>query len=155
VTLFALLLATGAGSFLSEHVRAPRNVLLGRLIGGLALLVAFLLFGLAPLIEFAIGWPLALRVAIVVIVLCPLGLCLGAFMPLGLRTVAGLSQHPVEYVAWSWAVNGFFSVISSVLATILSMTFGFSVVLVVALACYLVGTLAFLRIPTGEGRVRG
>jgi len=152
VTLFALLMATGAGSFLSERVRAQRNVVLGRLIGVLALLVAFLLFGLTPLVESAIGWPLALRVVLAVVVLCPLGLCLGAFMPLGLRAVAEQSEHSAEYVAWSWAVNGFFSVISSVLATILSMTFGFSVVLVVALACYLIGTLALLRIPTIPGR---
>jgi hypothetical protein len=150
VTLFALLMATGAGSLLSERIQAPRNVVLGRLIVCLAVLVVFLLFGLTPLVEFAIGWPLALRVALAVIVLSPLGLCLGAFMPLGLRAVAGLSEHPVEYVAWSWAVNGFFSVISSVLGTILSMTFGFSVVLVVALGCYVVGTLAFLRIPVTE-----
>jgi len=153
VTLFALLTATGVGSALSERVRAPRNVVLGRLLGVLGLLVVFLLFGLTPLVESAIGWPLHFRIALVVVVLSPLGLCLGAFMPLGLRAVAGLSQHPAEYVAWSWAVNGFFSVISSVLATILSMTFGFSVVLVVALGCYLVGSLAFLRIPDVEGSV--
>ena len=30
-----------------------------------------------------------------------------------------------EYVAWAWAVNGFFSVIGSVLTTMLAMTFGF------------------------------
>ena len=50
----------------------------------------------------------------------PLGLCLGMFMPLGLGVVNGLSDHPDEYIAWAWAVNGFFSVIGSVLTTILS-----------------------------------
>ena len=60
------------------------------------LFVVFLLFGLTPLVEFAIGWPLALRVVLAVVVLSPLGLCLGVFMPLGLRALAGLSEHPVE-----------------------------------------------------------
>jgi len=50
-------------------------------------------------------------------------------------------------VAWAWAVNGFLSVISSILATMLSMTFGFTVVLALAVLVYLVGILALIRIP--------
>ena len=90
------------------------------------------------------SWPLAARVFVAFVVLAPLGVCLGMFMPLGLGTVAGLSAHPREYVAWAWAVNGFASVIGAVLTTILAMTFGFNVVLVLALAVYGVA-LAVLR----------
>jgi hypothetical protein len=63
-------------------------------------------------------------------------------MPLGLGTVAGLSTHPREYVAWGWAVNGFASVVGAVLATVLAMTYGFHTVLVVALVIYLVALLS-------------
>lgn len=66
------------------------------------------------------------------------------FMPLGLGAVAALTDHPSEYVAWGWAVNGFASVMGSVLTTMLAMTFGFQVVLFVALGVYLVA-LAALR----------
>jgi len=45
-------------------------------------------------------------------------------------------------VAWGWAVNGFFSVIGSVLTTILSMTFGFRVVLMLGFATYVVAAIA-------------
>ena len=45
-------------------------------------------------------------------------------------------------MAWGWAVNGFASVIGSVLTTILAMTFGFQTVLFVALGVYLVALLA-------------
>ena len=58
-----------------------------------------------------------------------------------------LTSHAREYVAWGWAVNGFFSVASSVLATVLSMAFGFKVVLLFAGLVYTVGVLAFARIP--------
>ncbi|MEL7206933.1 MAG: hypothetical protein AAGK32_01650, partial [Actinomycetota bacterium] len=81
-----------------------------------------------------------------ILVLAPLGLCLGTFMPVGLGAVAGLSDHREEYVAWSWAVNGFFSVIGSVLTTILAMTFGFDTVLVVALVTYLIALGALYRL---------
>ena len=77
-----------------------------------------------------------------VLVLAPLGLCLGAFMPLGLITVSRLSVHRGEYVAWGWALNGVFSVIGSILATILSMSYGFRTVLLVAAVVYVLACLS-------------
>ena len=67
-------------------------------------------------------------------------------MPLGLGVVAGLGPHADEYVAWGWAVNGFFSVIGSVGTTILAMAYGFRTVQVVALCVYGVAVLAFLAL---------
>jgi predicted MFS family arabinose efflux permease len=80
-----------------------------------------------------------------------LGLCLGTFMPLGLGAVAGLTEHSSEYVAWGWAVNGFASVVGAVLTTILAMSFGFRVVMFVALAVYGIAVLALrgLLVPSG------
>ena len=46
---------------------------------------------------------------------------------------SGMSPHPDEFVAWSWAVNGFFSVIGSVLTIILAMSIGFRAVQGIAL----------------------
>ncbi len=104
------------------------------------------------LVDVFVSAPLAARVALAVLVLAPLGLCLGAFMPIGLSTVARLTEHEREYVAWAWAVNGFFSVVSSVLATILSMSFGFKVVLLLAALIYAIGVLALTRIPETKAR---
>jgi hypothetical protein len=53
-------------------------------------------------------------------------------------------------VAWGWAVNGFASVIGSVLTTILAMAFGFQAVLVLGLAVYVVALLT-LRTLVGPG----
>ncbi len=152
VTLFSLLVASGLGSWLGGRSTARRGRALARLLAGLAALAIFYATALAPAFA-AFAWaPLALRAALAVIALAPLGLCLGAFMPLGLRTLASLSAHPREYVAWGWAVNGFFSVVSSVLATILSMTLGFRAVLALAVAIYAVGVAAFSRVPERYSR---
>ena len=78
------------------------------------------------------------------LVLAPLGLCLGTFMPLGLTKVASLTDHPTEYVAWGWAVNGFASVVGATLTTVLAMSFGFDVALALGLLVYL-GALVALR----------
>ena len=68
------------------------------------------------------------------------------FMPLGLAPGRRASPTTEQYVAWAWAVNGFFSVIGSVLTTILSMTFGFRAVQFAALAVYAIAALAFTRL---------
>ena len=92
--------------------------------------------------------PFAARATISFAVLAPLGLCLGAFMPLGVGTISELTALRREYVAWAWAVNGFASVIGSVLATILAMTYGFGTLLVLGLAMYVVALTA-LRVLSG------
>jgi hypothetical protein len=61
--------------------------------------------------------------------------------------VARLSDHPTEYMAWAWAINGFFSVISSVLTTILSMAWGFSLVLGLAVVLYALAALVLRSLP--------
>jgi spermidine synthase len=142
VTLASILVFTGVGAYLSGRYphRANRVGLL--LIGVLAVLTLFYQFGLPPITDALLGWPLGGRVLLSFIVLAPLGVCLGHFMPLGLGAVAGLSGYPREYVAWGWAVNGFASVVGAVLTTILAMMFGFRTVLFLALAVYFLAVLA-------------
>ena len=153
VTLFALLLSTGLGSLASERFTATRRSLASL---GLALttLVVFYTVGLTPVIEACLAAPLAARIVVTVVVLTPLGLCLGLFMPLGLRTLAASTAYREEYVAWAWAINGFFSVISSLLSSILSMILGFTLVIWVALGIYWIGLAAFARIPTDRDTAR-
>lgn len=136
VTLASLLLFTGVGALLSERRKGSVARTIPYVAAAIAALTLFYLFVLPSITDGALGWPLAARVALAFVFLAPLGLCLGMFMPLGLGTVAGMSAYPREYVAWGWAVNGFASVIGSVLTTILAMTYGFRTVLVLALVVY-------------------
>ena len=50
--------------------------------------------------------------------------------------MSALGPHREEYVAWGWAVNGFFSVLGSTLTTVLSMSYGFRTVLLLGLLAY-------------------
>jgi len=136
VTLMSLLVFTGIGALLSNRWQQRPARVLPVLLAAITALTAFYELGLGPVTDALIGLPLAARIAIAFLALAPLGLCLGTFMPLGLRAVSGLSEFPREYVAWGWAVNGFASVIGSVLSTILAMTFGFRIVLLLALLAY-------------------
>jgi spermidine synthase len=150
VTLFGVLIFSGLGSALSARFAARRNRALVSLLVTLAALVVLFQVGLPLVVDALVGAPLALRIAVTVAMIAPLGLCLGAFLPLGLETVAALTSHSNEYVAWAWAINGFFSVITATLSTMLAMSFGFRAVLLLGLAIYTVGVLAMLRVPAAR-----
>ena len=142
VTLASILIFTGVGALLSSRWRDNPGQILPALLAAIAALTVFYAFGLQPMTDALLGWPLAGRVLLAFAVLAPLGVCLGMFMPLGLGAVAGMTTYSREYVAWGWAVNGFASVVGAVLTTILAMQFGFRTVLFVALAVYGVAVLA-------------
>ena len=112
---------------------------------------------MAPLLELAAGGPQALRIVLALAAVAPLGLCLGVFLPLGVGAVAELSVHSREYVAW--AVNGFFSVMGSVLSTALAMAFGFRAVLLAAVVIYALAVACLTSVPapchTGDEDLAG
>jgi len=152
VTLMALLVSTGIGALVLGP-RAERGDGVLRAVGvTLALLTAYYAFGIGYVVDAFVGAPLPLRIALAVVMIVPLGICLGTFMPAGLARVAALTEHQSQYVAWGWAVNGFFSVLGSVLTTILSMSYGFRAVLLLALATYAVAILVLRRIPSRASR---
>jgi hypothetical protein len=146
VTLAALLIFTGIGAALSPRTTRDPNRAIPALVGVIVALSAFYRWGLTPVTEAFFETGLAVRVLVAFVVLAPLGLCLGTFMPLGLTKVASLTEHSTEYVAWGWAVNAFASVVGATLATVLAMTFGFDLVLVLALVVYLVALAAMWRL---------
>jgi MFS family permease len=150
VTLASILLFTGVGALLSGRYQNYRTRVVPFLLIAIVVLTIFYQFALPALTDALLDWPLGVRFAIAFVVLAPLGICLGTFMPLGLGAVAEITEYPREYVAWGWAVNGFSSVIGAVLTTILAMTFGFRTVLFVALGAYVIALLALrilLRTP--------
>jgi hypothetical protein len=144
VTLASILIFTGVGALLTERYRDRPARVMPVLLAAITVLTLFYLLGMKPLTDGLLGAPLGLRVPIAFGLLAPLGICLGAFMPLGLGAVARLTEYSREYVAWGWAVNGFASVVGAVLTTLLAMVFGFRVVLLLGLVVYFIA-LAVLR----------
>jgi hypothetical protein len=86
-----------------------------------------------PVFQFFLGYTLPVRIAISLLLVAPLGVALGMPFPLGLRLA---SAQTTSIGAWAWGVNGFFTVIGTVLALSLGMIFGFRVVLLLSALCY-------------------
>ena len=76
------------------------------------------------------------------LLIAPLAFFMGMPFPLGLRMVA---ERAPEFIPWAWALNGFASVISAALATILAVEFGFTLVLLSALLLYAGASLLIRR----------
>jgi hypothetical protein len=81
-------------------------------------------------------------VAAVALLTAPVGFLMGVPFARGVRALHG----EVLLVPWAWAANGSTSVVSAVLAAILALSVGFTPVLLVGGALYLMA--AFLMRPT-------
>ena len=65
---------------------------------------------------------------------------MGMPFPLALSRLAA---HRPDLVPWAWGINGCASVLSAILATLLAMTFGFRVVVLMAMALYVLAAAKF------------
>jgi hypothetical protein len=140
-----LLVAAGIGSGYLSPKLSLRLVL-----PLITLLVITYPFLLPPLFDATLKFPFAGRVVITAVALFPLGILLGIPFPGGLRLVA---QESAGLIPWIWAVNGCASVISAVLAAMLALTWGFSVVLWSAALAY--GLAGLVILPGIRGRGLG
>jgi len=143
VVLASLLLASGLGA-----VSAPRIV---RTLGGIrvvayalsaAILVEALLF--LPQLPRLLALPFPARVGFTFLLVLPIGVGLGTFLPTGLED---LKRERPEAVPWAWGVNGVFSVLGPVLAVAFSITWGMRALLLAAVVVYLTAALAYPGAP--------
>ena len=140
VVLFSLILATGAGSFLSERLPLRSKA---RFLGWGLLLGAYLLFlsfGLPSVLASWQGAGTLVRAALSVLFIAPAGILMGFGFPTGMRLVQAIDSRPTP---WFWGINGAAGVLASVLAVISSIAFGIQVTLAAGALCYLA------IIPTG------
>ena len=88
-----------------------------------------------PLLPEGIGLSFALRAFIVFVLVAPVGVCLGVFVPSALDE---LKERAAPFVPWAWGINGIFSVMAPVATFAWSMTWGINALLLAALPVYLV-----------------
>jgi predicted membrane-bound spermidine synthase len=142
VVLASLLIFTGIGANVSGRFTNDPRAAVKRIIPILLLILAVSAVIIPWVFSFALGLSLPLRVLLSMLVLAPLAICLGMPFPLGLRIVSSAAE---ALVPWAWGVNGFFTVIGTVMALILAMSFGFRMVLVLGGAAYLLAWAAIAQ----------
>jgi spermidine synthase len=133
VLLFAIILSTGIGSFLSEQLPLTRMpwALLYPAVACAAILVTR--FVLAYLTKEMVPAPMSTKIVVSIAAIFPVGVVLGFFFPAGMRLVRSI--HPQE-TPWYWALNGIFGVLSSAVAVFISIFLGISINFYLSAICY-------------------
>jgi hypothetical protein len=131
-TLGILLFASGLGSYYSGKFQNNKKMRLAIPLVIAAILVLYA-FVLSPILTATIGIALPLKITIAVVLLGTLGFFLGMPFPIGIDYLSGKNTDDIP---WAWALNGYFSVISTVLATIISVELGYLLLLSMAAFIY-------------------
>jgi len=88
---------------------------------------------LSTVLSFTIGTSLPVKILISIALIGIPGFFLGMPFPAGIKY---LSVGRQEDIPWAWAFNGYFSVISTALATIISVEAGYVWLLLIAAFTY-------------------
>jgi len=141
VLLFVLLLAGGAGSYLSSRVFGGDLQRRGlQLLAAAAAVLAGAALVTPQLVASFAGAETPVRIAACAALLGVMGLFLGTLFPLGMRLAT--ASRP-QLAPWLWGVNGATSVLASVLAVVIAMIFGISASFWTGVASYVVAAIAF------------
>ena len=149
VVLTAFLIFAGAGSLFAGQIQSRYNnrLIIVSAVAGISVLCIAYLFLLNPLFASLVAASSVIKIVISIVLIAPLAFCMGMPFPAALDI---LGKHADQYVPWAWGINGCASVISAVLATLLAIHFGFSMVVLTAVILYLTIILVNLR-PTEVG----
>ena len=135
-----LLIGSAAGSALTGRFSVCRPWRWTAATAGILVLYVLLL---GPLLQMTLPLAMPLRAALAVMVLTPAAVIMGMPFPLGLRL---LNQVHQAEVPWAWGINSCLSVVGAAFATILAVEFGYSLLLLLAAAAYLLPTTIRFRV---------
>jgi len=123
--LFGILFFSGLGSRFGVS-RIPLKLALPGLLGNLVLYAFFL----SPAITATLSFHLIVRLGLAVLMIAPIGFLLGIPFPAGLvwmrHQAGGGDAANRQWIAWMWGVNGAASVVASILASLVSLSLGFT-----------------------------
>jgi spermidine synthase len=162
VVLTAFLLFAGLGSRCSEtlvdrlhtiHRAYGREQGIALACGGIVILAATYVAILPPVLDMCLGMSALVKMVITLFLIAPLAFCMGMPFPLGLVQVG---EAVPDLLPWAWGINGCASVLSSILATILAMHYGFRMVVVAAVLLYVLAAgVAWRRWPQATSLEEG
>jgi hypothetical protein len=152
VVLFALLLSSGLGSFLTSGISDGHAHAAGRR-RLLAVIVILALSGAVTpaVVRWIEPMTTVVRIGAAVLLLFPAGLVMGMAFPLGMKLAAGRAR---ELTAWLWGLNGAASVMASVLSVCIALTWSISTAYWAGWLCYVGAFAAFAAAARRDGPAR-
>lgn len=142
LVLTAFLVFAGLGSACSRDLgrnRQPEKVLGWALCLLIAISAGSILL-LDWFFALFLGQTIKVKMLLSIVMIAPLAFCMGMPFPLALDR---LGKTAPELIPWAWGVNGCASVISAVLAILIAINFGFTIVILMAMIFYGVAFFSF------------
>lgn len=148
VIFSVFMIGAGIGSAMPtpRHGTGALGPIFGTLAIGGAIAVSALWWPGQPLLAL----PLVARIAVLVALLLPMAWAMGRPFPWALQHLVGTRS----WQPWSWAVNGFASVLAASTATLLSVQTGQPATLSAGIGCY-IGAWLIARRGTGRLEAQG
>ena len=142
--LTGFLFFSGLGSALSARLMdkfARRGIVVFAVaaIGTISMMYVYCLPGIFSLL---MELPLSIKMIFSVLLICPVAFLMGVPFPVALSELSASSS---VLIPWAWAINGCASVVSAVLAALIAVQWGFSVVIVLAVLLYVLAAVYFPR----------
>ncbi len=128
----AMLICSGIGSYYSSRLFSSYR-LMRSIAFAIAVIILLYVFLLPPILQATISLSIEKKILFSILLISPLAFCMGLPFPIGLRFISTRSN---EQVPWAWGINGCMSVLSTVLATIISVEAGFNAVMFCAAVFY-------------------
>jgi hypothetical protein len=138
--LSGILLFSGAGSYFSGRLKAERKSLIFSL-ANIILLIVIYAFVLRYILINTVHMGMFMKIIISMCLIAPPSFFMGMAFPLGIRILSILNE---TLIPWAWGINGYLSVVSAVLAIIISIHTGFTIVILLAALAYLLALFASL-----------
>lgn len=133
VVIAILLFSVGIGSLISKVIAKHLPL---KAVGTLIFIYTGLLYLYLPKFIIAFqGNVLSVKIVATLGLMLPLGILMGIPFPTGIRMIE--QQHKPDYIPLLWGVNGWTSVIGSILSLVIAMSLGYNATLLIGATIYL------------------
>ncbi|MBN2545654.1 MAG: hypothetical protein JXB50_07655 [Spirochaetes bacterium] len=137
IVIISMLFFSGLGSITSNKIKNEKMIFVFLMIA--AILSVFLIF-LNKMFYFFLSQNFIIRMLFSIILISLPAFFMGMPFPTLLNYIKSKDEN---MTGWVWAVNGFASVISSLLASLMNILTGFNLVLLIAVVLYLSAGILF------------
>ncbi len=143
VVLSSMLIFSGLGSFFAgRFVDAPqKGVRISVCV--LLLTLGFYYLFLNPVLLLFLNALFVVKIAVICVLVASLSFVMGFPFSLGLSALKGARA---SFIPWAWGLNGAFSVVSTPLVNLLSVSYGYTAVFLLSAALY---ALVLFTFPVG------
>lgn len=139
--LSAILVFSGLGSGIQKKLAMDARKRIGIASLTIIAMMSGYLFLADPLMSLFIDSGTTVRFVVTILMLMPVSFFFGWMFPAGIHI---LETNSESLIPWAWGIDGFASVTAAPLAIVLSMSIGFSNVILLGMGCYLGAVLVGL-----------